>query len=146
MNTSALPRSGSFTMRTNGTARSANCRWRDRVGKKPLYYGWSNGCLLFGSELKALRAHPRFDHRIDLDALGQYVRFGWVPEPLSIYASLRKLPPGSLVRIPVDSTPCLSSPKFTGTQPGFARKRGTMYLPAVMNRRSGNWTDCLTGR
>ncbi|MGB5438900.1 MAG: asparagine synthase (glutamine-hydrolyzing) [Gammaproteobacteria bacterium] len=84
---------------------------RDRVGKKPLYYGWSNDCLLFGSELKALRAHPRFDHRIDRDALGQYVRFGWVPEPLSIYKSLRKLAPGSLVRIPLDSTPWSVEPE-----------------------------------
>jgi asparagine synthase (glutamine-hydrolysing) len=72
---------------------------RDRVGKKPLYYGWSGAAFLFGSELKALAAHPDFDRSISRDALGQYLRFGWVPEPWSIYTSVRKLAPGSLVRV-----------------------------------------------
>jgi len=72
---------------------------RDRVGKKPLYYGWSSNAFLFGSELKALRAHPDFDRTISRDALGQYMRFGWVPEPWSIFASVRKLAPGSLIRV-----------------------------------------------
>jgi len=72
---------------------------RDRVGKKPLYYGWSGAAFLFGSELKALAAHPDFDRAISRDALGQYLRFGWVPEPWSIYTSVRKLAPGSLIRV-----------------------------------------------
>jgi len=49
---------------------------RDRVGKKPLYYGWCGGVLLFGSELKALRAHPEFNHEIDRDALAHFLRYG----------------------------------------------------------------------
>jgi len=84
---------------------------RDRVGKKPLYYGWSSGALLFGSELKSLLAHPDFDSRIDRDALGQYVRYGWVPEPLSIYASVRKLSPGSLIRISAGTAPWAAEPE-----------------------------------
>jgi asparagine synthase (glutamine-hydrolysing) len=72
---------------------------RDRVGKKPLYYGWSGAAFLFGSELKALHAHPDLDRTISRDALGQYVRFGWVPEPWSIFASVRKLAPGHLIRV-----------------------------------------------
>lgn len=84
---------------------------RDRAGKKPLYYGWSSGALLFGSELKSLLAHPDFDSRIDQNALGQYVRYGWVPEPLSIYESVRKLSPGSLIRISADTTPWAAKPE-----------------------------------
>ena len=72
---------------------------RDRVGKKPLFYGECGGIFLFGSELKALRAHPKFDSTIDRDALAAYVCFGYVPAPLSIYLSVRKLPPGHFARI-----------------------------------------------
>jgi asparagine synthase (glutamine-hydrolysing) len=71
---------------------------RDRFGEKPLYYGWQGSTLLFGSELKALRAHPAFRARIDGAALGLYLRHNYVPSPYSIYEGIRKLPPGSLVR------------------------------------------------
>lgn len=67
---------------------------RDRVGKKPLYFAESHGLFLFGSELKALRAHPGFDREIDRNALAAYVRYGYVPAPHSIYRSARKLLPG----------------------------------------------------
>lgn len=67
---------------------------RDRIGKKPLYYGWADGTLLFGSELKALRAHPSCRPEIDREALALYVRFGYVPEPFSIFRGIRKLPKG----------------------------------------------------
>lgn len=72
---------------------------RDRAGKKPLYYGSAGGRLLFGSELKALAAHPDFAAGIDRDALGLYLRYGWVPGPHSIYRGVRKLPAGSFVAL-----------------------------------------------
>ncbi len=78
---------------------------RDRVGKKPLYYGWCGGAFLFGSELKALLVHPNFDKTINREALGQYVRYGWLPEPLSIYTCIRKLSPGCLIRIRPEARP-----------------------------------------
>ncbi len=78
---------------------------RDRVGKKPLYYGWCAGTLLFGSELKALRAHPEFDHEIDRDALAHFVRYGWISEPLSIYRHIRKLQPGACITVSAGSAP-----------------------------------------
>ncbi|MEE8493990.1 MAG: asparagine synthase (glutamine-hydrolyzing), partial [Nitrospirales bacterium] len=78
---------------------------RDRVGKKPLYYGWCGDTFLFGSELKALRAHPSFDPQLDIDAVGLFVQYSWIPAPYCIYKHLRKLPPGSLITItPADST------------------------------------------
>ena len=69
---------------------------RDRLGEKPLYYGWQRGVLLFGSELKALRAHPAFVGDIDRGALALYFRHNCVPAPYSIYQGIRKLPPGTL--------------------------------------------------
>lgn len=78
---------------------------RDRVGKKPLYYGWCGKAFLFGSELKALLVHPEFDQTINRDALGQYIRYGWVPEPWSIYQSVRKLSPGCLIRLRPGAAP-----------------------------------------
>lgn len=71
---------------------------RDRVGEKPLYYGRSENTLLFGSELKALKAHPSFTGDIDREAVSAYLRFGYVPYPHCIFKGLRKLPPGHLIR------------------------------------------------
>ncbi len=69
---------------------------RDRIGEKPLYYGRFGGTLLFGSELKALRAHPAFRAEVDRDVLALYVRHGYVPAPYSIYRGVFKLAPGCL--------------------------------------------------
>ena len=76
---------------------------RDRLGEKPLYYGWQghgrHAAFLFGSELKALRAHPAFEGRIDRGALSLQLRYNYVPAPYSIYEGIAKLPPGSLLTI-----------------------------------------------
>lgn len=67
---------------------------RDRMGEKPLYYGWSDGMFLFGSELKALRAHPSWQGNIDRGALSLFLRFSCVPAPHCIYENVFKLEPG----------------------------------------------------
>ncbi|MER3403285.1 MAG: asparagine synthase (glutamine-hydrolyzing) [Armatimonadota bacterium] len=72
---------------------------RDRLGEKPLYYGWQRGVLLFGSELKALRAHPAFGGEIDRDALALFFRHGYIPAPYSIYRGIHKLLPGTYLTI-----------------------------------------------
>jgi asparagine synthase (glutamine-hydrolysing) len=77
---------------------------RDRLGIKPLYYGWQGGVFLFGSELKALRAHPNFNAEIDRDALALYLRYTYFPAPYSIYQGIKKLPPGNLLCIKFDQT------------------------------------------
>lgn len=68
---------------------------RDRLGEKPLYYGWQNGAFLFGSELKALKAHPAFVGEINRDALTLFLRHSTIPSPYSIYTGIQKLPPGT---------------------------------------------------
>jgi asparagine synthase (glutamine-hydrolysing) len=72
---------------------------RDRIGEKPLYYGWQGDTFLFGSELKALRAHPAFNAAVDRGALALLVRHNYVPGPYSIYQGIRKLAPGTSLRI-----------------------------------------------
>lgn len=78
---------------------------RDRVGKKPLYYGWCGDAFMFASELKALRVHPEFDAAIDRDALGHFIQYSWISEPLSIYRNIRKLQPGGYVTVKSDTAP-----------------------------------------
>src|SRR2546422_3184972 len=63
---------------------------RDRMGEKPLYYGWSGAAFLFGSELKALRAHPLWQGEIDRDALALFLRHNYIPAPRSIYRGIFK--------------------------------------------------------
>jgi len=70
---------------------------RDHFGIKPMYYGWWNGTLLFGSELKSLRAFPGCRPDIDRGALTLYIRHGCVPGPWSIYKDVYKLQPGCMV-------------------------------------------------
>jgi asparagine synthase (glutamine-hydrolysing) len=68
---------------------------RDRAGKKPLYYTLTpEGTLLFGSELKSLMEHPEFRRELDPEALDAYLTLGYVPDPLSIFRGVSKLPPG----------------------------------------------------
>jgi len=72
---------------------------RDRLGIKPLYYGRCGQHFLFGSELRALRAHPAFDDEIDRGALSLLMRHNYIPHPYSIYRRIQKLPPGTILRI-----------------------------------------------
>ena len=72
---------------------------RDRIGEKPIYYGWQGDSFLFGSELKALRAHPAFRAEIDRGALCLYMRHNYIPAPYSIYQGIAKLQPGCLLTV-----------------------------------------------
>lgn len=76
---------------------------RDRYGEKPLYYGYvgrgAATTLVFGSELKALRAHRGFDNAIDREAVALFLQYSYVPAPLSIYQWVFKLEPGSMISV-----------------------------------------------
>lgn len=77
---------------------------RDRMGEKPLYYGWHKGTFLFGSELKAIEAHPDFCGDVDRGALVLYLRHNYVPAPYSIWQGIYKLPPATWLRIQLGDT------------------------------------------
>ncbi|MFL6550748.1 MAG: asparagine synthase (glutamine-hydrolyzing) [Povalibacter sp.] len=72
---------------------------RDRVGKKPLFYGWFGQTLLFGSELKSFFPHPDFKLQVDPEALALFLRHGYVPSPWSILQGVFKLAPGSYLSL-----------------------------------------------
>jgi len=83
---------------------------RDRLGEKPLYYGWMGRTLLFGSELKALVAHPEFKDEVNRDALALYLRYNCIPAPYSIYRGIRKLPPATKVTLTLSNMHCMPPP------------------------------------
>ena len=72
---------------------------RDRLGKKPLYYGWQDGSFLFGSELRALRCHPAFAGGVDRGVLGLFLLHACVPSPLCIHPGLAQVPPGTILSL-----------------------------------------------
>jgi len=78
---------------------------RDRLGKKPLYYGYNNGVFLFGSELKSFFAYPGFQGEIDRGSLALFLRHNYIPAPHSIYKGIRKLKPAHILTIRFPLTP-----------------------------------------
>jgi asparagine synthase (glutamine-hydrolysing) len=75
---------------------------RDRIGEKPLYYGWMGDTFLFGSELKALRVHPSWRGTMNRDVLALYIRLSYIPSPYTIYEHIKKLPPATVLHLPLD--------------------------------------------
>jgi asparagine synthase (glutamine-hydrolysing) len=78
---------------------------RDRLGVKPLYYGWDGNTLWFGSELKALRAFRHWRAEIEPAALAEYFQFGYINAPRSIYRNVFKLPPGHWLELGPEGSP-----------------------------------------
>ncbi len=76
---------------------------RDRVGEKPLYYGWQGKTFFFSSELKAMRVHSDFQGQISEAALDLFIQYNYVPAPHSIYKNIFKLQPGTLLTLPTHS-------------------------------------------
>jgi asparagine synthase (glutamine-hydrolysing) len=122
---------------------------RDRMGEKPLYYGWIGGALVFASEMKALRCHPDFRGEIDAGALALYLRHNCVPAPHTIFRGMRKLPPATVVSIS-SSSPQVAEPvpywslrqaaeaglakPFTGSEPEAAEELDRLLREAVRTR------------
>lgn len=99
---------------------------RDRMGEKPLYWGWAGTAFVFGSELKALRAHPSCPSGICPEALAQYLSLAYVPAPLSIHPGLYKLEPGCLLEVDAASLPAVS--------PGRPLRPGDRYEGVTISR------------
>ena len=84
---------------------------RDRLGIKPLYYGWAHNTFVLGSELKVFEQVPGFKRSINRDSLTAFMRYAYVPEPWSIYQDIYKLPAGCLFAI---------TPEQVRTRQGFS--------------------------
>ena len=94
---------------------------RDRLGKKPLFVHQEDGTVTFGSELKALMALPSFRREIDPAAVAAYLRFYYVPAPLSIFRSTRKLRPGCILTIRDPRAPLPAEEQFWSARDAYAR-------------------------
>lgn len=121
---------------------------RDRLGEKPLYYGWHRDLLLFASELKALRAHPAFEGNVSRDALALYLRHNYIPSPFSIFEEIRKLPAGHFVRLSTrqaDAVPAAYWSALDACNAGRAKPfEGTPAdAEAVLTRKL---TDAIAGQ
>jgi asparagine synthase (glutamine-hydrolysing) len=80
---------------------------RDRVGVKPLYWTIQDGTLLFGSELRALMAHPAFQRNVDPDAIAAVVAYSYVPSPATVFRDVHKLQPGAILSITAGGVPMI---------------------------------------
>jgi asparagine synthase (glutamine-hydrolysing) len=121
---------------------------RDRLGEKPLYYGWIGKTFIFASELKALKTYPDFQPEINRNALALFLRLGYIPTPYSIYEGIYKLPPGTLLSWNGESTHSQPIPywsfrvaaesgivqPFTGTETEAIAELETLLLDAVKMR------------
>ena len=120
---------------------------RDRLGIKPLYWAEFDGRLLFGSELKALRADRSWTPELDRDALLSYLRFGYVPAPDTIYRRIHKLPPGTILRVSACGPPAVTpywslqdiarqgqSARFSGDEGEAADALDTLLRDAIGRR------------
>jgi len=116
---------------------------RDRLGEKPLYYGWTNGSFVFGSELKAIVRYPSFANEISRESLCLYLRHCYVPAPYSIYKNIFKLEPGCHLSLSLEdavSPPVevLRAPLMSG---GLTLRRWWSLYDAVVEGASNPISD-----
>lgn len=111
---------------------------RDRLGIKPLYYGRFGTTIVFGSELKALVAHPAFRKEIDRDSLALFFRHGYIPSPYTIYKGVRRLPPGHTLTLSgtddaLESVPYWSAKSLEPFEDGqFSDAEATSHLDTLL--------------
>ncbi len=101
---------------------------RDRLGEKPLYYGWIGKTFLFGSELKALRCHPDFTAGINRHALALYMRHNCVPAPYSIYQGIFKVLPATILAVSAETPGAAASIPYWSLKEVIERGRADPFL------------------
>lgn len=122
---------------------------RDRLGEKPLYYGWQNGVFLFASEMKALRQHPEWQGKIDRGSLTLYLRHNYVPTPYSIFENIFKLPAGCILTLRDPYLPTESFSPFAsrdivmgGPVPYWTAAEAAQK--GILTPFSGNWEKAVS--
>lgn len=118
---------------------------RDRMGEKPLYYGFCRRGVLFGSQLSALKSFPEFAPSIDPEAIALFVSRGEVPAPRSIYAQVCKVRPGELVTFSLANGrvgppraelywsihPSVTGPRFAGSAEDAVQELGKLLTQSI---------------
>lgn len=90
---------------------------RDRIGEKPIYYGWQGGSSFFASELKAIKLFKAFIPKLNREALARFLNYSYVPTPLTIYSDVFKLEPGHYVELDNGCEPkCFWDPFIFATE------------------------------
>ena len=115
---------------------------RDRIGVKPLYYGWAGDTLLFGSELKSLTTHPDFKPEVDRQSLTLYLRYGYVPAPHSIYRGVKKLEPGTILTFDQGRVGLTEAESDTGRRERRSNGVCKIHFKGMTRKRSQNWIGC----
>ena len=100
---------------------------RDRMGEKPLYYGWVRNQFVFASELKAIKKFPKFNNSIDRKALALFLRFNSIPSPYSIYEDISKLEPGTIIQFNSDSKKITKS-TYWSTEEEYVRSSFSCFM------------------
>ena len=136
---------GMFAIAVWDRQRRALVLARDRLGEKPLYYGYMAGALAFGSELKALLQVQGFTPAINRAALALFMRHNYVPAPYTIYQGVAKLPPATWLEFTL--TRCSAgvgpNPRLIGPRRKPRRKELRARLPlAPMPKRRIRWKPC----
>jgi asparagine synthase (glutamine-hydrolysing) len=103
---------------------------RDRLGEKPLYYGWMGRTFLFASELKAIRAYPGFSAEINRDALALFLRHNYIPTPYSIYKGIYKLSPATILSLDCSGKTNSFTQSFYWSALKVAENGVANYIPA----------------
>ncbi|WP_147114280.1 asparagine synthase (glutamine-hydrolyzing) [Tateyamaria sp. syn59] len=122
--------------------------FRDRMGEKPLYYGWQGTgdarTLLFGSELKALRTHPSFEGEIARDSIVEALRHGNVGENRSIYRGIGKVRPGEMVTIQASTGTVETEFYWNGAEIAAAPKPPRRSDDQVVDELEALLTDAIS--
>ena len=109
----------------------------DRMGEKPLYYGWQDNSFLFSSELKAMEKHSDFKGAVDHNVLSLFIRHGYITAPYSIYKDIYKLEPGRIFSIDIGTSEARRVPlKETENNYSYWDIKGSFW---------GGNQDCFTG-
>jgi asparagine synthase (glutamine-hydrolysing) len=116
---------------------------RDRLGEKPLYYGRAGPVFLFGSELKALRAHHAFHAPIDRESIALFMRYSYVPAPRSIYEGIYKLGPGEMLVLDSASPDALPRIEAYWSLEEAARRGAATTFPDGASQETVNQLDTL---
>ncbi len=105
--------------------------FRDRPGVKPFIYYWKDGLFLFGSEMKALMAHPAFEKKINHDAVADFLQFGYVPTPHCIFEDTFKLKPGHYLELDLN-TKKINTAQYWNVYDAYNKPRLKIDLPEAI--------------